>query len=163
MGKAYKSAPDADRVAAHLISNVHDHLKQYPIRCVFQDEPDKDHGRSRLASIRKLTGLVSFLAGAPSLSGGLQESLDLDLPITYVEPEEMLLISVWEGGWNGLRDSQKLALIDHELCHARVKEDEKGNVVLMMVGHDIEEFYAVAERNGDWLGELALLTNAVGV
>jgi len=55
-------------------------------------------------------------------------------------------------------DAQRLALIDHELCHAEValedndepKVDTKGRTVYRIRKHDIEEFSSVVARHGIW-------------
>lgn len=156
MSKSYKAAPDADRIAHELLSDVHDHLAEFPVRCIFQDEPDKIKGREALATIRKLGGLQAFLAGSVELQG-LQECLDLDLPAEFSEPRDILLICIWHLGWTRLTADQKMALIDHELCHARTVEDEKtGDRRVVIVGHDCEEFFSVIHRHGDWKGEIAM-------
>lgn len=57
---------------------------------------------------------------------------------------------------------KKLALVDHELCHATrakdkngfAKTDERGRPVWRMRGHDVEEFRCIVERHGVWKGDL---------
>src|SRR5204862_7663288 len=54
------------------------------------------------------------------------------------------------------------ALIDHELCHAAVKYDAKGEpatdargrVVYRLRKHDLEEFSAIGARYGCWKGDI---------
>lgn len=62
-----------------------------------------------------------------------------------------------------MSDEQRRALLDHELCHAEVKlddrtsepvHDERGRKVYRMRKHDIEEFSAVVERNGIYKRDL---------
>lgn len=59
--------------------------------------------------------------------------------------------------------ARKLALVDHELCHAAVsyneetgepKYDERDRPVFRIVKHDIEEFRAVVARHGCYKGDL---------
>lgn len=57
---------------------------------------------------------------------------------------------------------KKLALIDHELCHAALAEDkdgdprydERGRRVFRVRKHDIEEFHAVVSRHGTYKRDL---------
>lgn len=55
-------------------------------------------------------------------------------------------------------DTQRRAVLDHELCHASVKLDdqgapeidERGRVTYRIRKHDLEEFASIAERYGCW-------------
>lgn len=57
---------------------------------------------------------------------------------------------------------KKLALLDHELCHAaravdedgEPKIDSKGRPVWRVRGHDIEEFTEIVHRRGTWKRDL---------
>jgi hypothetical protein len=69
-------------------------------------------------------------------------------------------------------DEQRLALLDHELCHATVKLDSKtlepvidvkGRKVWRTVKHDIEEFSAVVSRHGLYKRDLERFFRAVKV
>lgn len=62
-----------------------------------------------------------------------------------------------------MTDEQRIALLDHELCHAapmlddRTQEqvvDERGRKVWRMVKHDIEEFGAIVQRHGLYKADL---------
>ena len=53
--------------------------------------------------------------------------------------------------WEALKEPERLAALDHELCHCAPKEDENG----MWTGweirhHDVEEFAEIIERHGLW-------------
>jgi hypothetical protein len=52
--------------------------------------------------------------------------------------------------WRFLSESQKKALVDHELCH--FTRDEDGYYTK---DHDVAEFCAVLERHGLWMDDLA--------
>lgn len=64
---------------------------------------------------------------------------------------------------------QKDALLDHELCHATVKEDafgdpvrdERDRIVYRMRRHDLEEFACIAERYGVWKRDLEKFAQAL--
>jgi hypothetical protein len=81
------------------------------------------------------------------------EMVDLDFVI-------LLNKEVWQS--LGFTEEKKLALVDHELCHAaRVedefgaqKEDERGRLVWRVRKHDIEEFQDVVKRHGCYKRDL---------
>jgi Putative phage metallopeptidase len=154
MSKKFMAAPDADRIAAELLSTVHADIAEFPVRCIFQEEADKKLNHVVLANVRKLSGLNAFLAGSVAIEG-LQDSLDLDLAITFQEPRELILIMVAHGRWQSLTDAQRVALIDHELCHVVCVTNEDGETHPKIIGHDVEEFHAIIHRHGDWKGEVA--------
>lgn len=64
------------------------------------------------------------------------------------------------GFWTDLKvtHEQRRALLDHELCHAGVTYDqrgepvvdERGRTVYRIIKHDLEEFSQVVERYGIW-------------
>ena len=51
-----------------------------------------------------------------------------------------------------LTEKQRLALIDHELCH--IVRDVDSDSGFSMRSHDIEEFAAVVERHGAWKADV---------
>ena len=53
--------------------------------------------------------------------------------------------------WADCTERQREAIIDHQLYHFAVSEDEE----LEMVGHDVEEFDAVLRKHGSWEEGLA--------
>lgn len=65
---------------------------------------------------------------------------------------------------------QRAALLDHELCHAGVRiddrtgepvTDERGRTVYRLVKHDIEEFSAIVNRRGIWKRDIELFAAAL--
>jgi hypothetical protein len=66
-------------------------------------------------------------------------------------------------------DLQRRALLDHELHHAAVKYDERGEPVIDECGrqvfriraHDLEEFAAIADRYGCWKKDLECFAQAL--
>lgn len=73
----------------------------------------------------------------------------------FSNPADFFLISIWYEGWVNMTPEQRRALIDHELCHCIVEEDEEtGNTKLGMRGHDIEEFNEIVSRHGFWRPEV---------
>lgn len=73
--------------------------------------------------------------------------------------------------WNDIDFNQKkkLALLDHELCHAEIvldkmlepKYDERGRNIWRIRKHDIEEFKAVVERHGCYKKDLENFAKAL--
>lgn len=79
---------------------------------------------------------------------------------------------VWNcGEWpNTFTTEKKIALLDHELCHAApvVKKetgepsyDERGRRIWRTVKHDIEEFTAVVSRHGTYKKDLEAFAKAL--
>ena len=103
-------------------------------------KPDKD-GHLVLGQCVKVTDLQ-------------HEMVDLDFVI-------LLNKEIWMSP--DFTDDKKLALMDHELCHAapawdetndQQKLDEKGRPVWRLRKHDIEEFQDVVERHGCYKRDL---------
>lgn len=62
--------------------------------------------------------------------------------------------------WNLLTDSQRRALVDHELCHCGVKDPGADEPEWTLRAHDIEEFKAVIERHGFWKSDVREFSEA---
>jgi hypothetical protein len=66
-------------------------------------------------------------------------------------------------------DLQRDALLDHELCHATVKEDKFGDplrderhrIIYRIRKHDLEEFACIVERHGLWKRDLETFAQAL--
>jgi hypothetical protein len=142
---SYTSAPVAARIAEHLIGRHHTHLLETPILYVFQDTAAVSKGRIVLAKARKVSGLNAFLAALAA--GDTVDDPDHDYTFFVME--------IAADRWAGLTDGQRQALVDHELCHFAVGEDEDtGAAILWIRGHDVEEFTGVVERHGLWSPDL---------
>ena len=71
--------------------------------------------------------------------------------------------------WVRFDAKQKLALVDHELCHARPdlgntgaqKTDERGRLVWRHRKHDIEEFREIVQRHGCYKADLEEFAKAI--
>jgi len=72
--------------------------------------------------------------------------------------------------WDAFSEEQRLALVDHELCHAAAsldeqtgdqKEDERGRKVWRIRKHDIEEFREIVERHGCYKSDLEQFAEAI--
>jgi translation initiation factor 2 beta subunit (eIF-2beta)/eIF-5 len=92
-----------------------------------------------------------------------------DLQRELVDYDFVIVLNkeVWDDPEFG-RD-KKLALLDHEMCHAaRVidddgekKIDSKGRPVWRTRGHDIEEFREIVDRHGIWKRDLEKFAEAI--
>lgn len=84
------------------------------------------------------------------------------------DPDRLLhkkdfVISLNHKSWQMMDESQRMAVIDHELTHCQVdleqdgetvKVDSVGRIVYRIRGHDVEEFGEVVSRNGLYLPAL---------
>ena len=74
---------------------------------------------------------------------------------------------VWQE--SAFDDKKKMAILDHELCHATVSlnkdlertNDEKGRTCYRLRRHDIEEFRSVVEHHGCYKADLAKFAEAL--
>lgn len=72
--------------------------------------------------------------------------------------EFRFIIELADEVWEDLDIAHKRALIDHELCHCTREEDDKGEIVYAIRGHDVEEFNEIVERHGHWTESLLSFT-----
>lgn len=92
--------------------------------------------------------------------GQAKKGSDLDRELHEHDFVILLNHEAWNQG--GLNEKQKIALIDHELCHCEVamdsngetKFDEQGRTCYRIRKHDIEEFKDVVSRHGVYTREL---------
>lgn len=136
---SYRPAPEIEAIAVDIISDVDEYsaLANVEVRYVWRDPAATSKGRVVLGKARKITGLNAVLASAH----------DPDLGLFVIE--------IAEDTWLHLTLDQQRALVDHELAHLYVGfDDETGEMVLSIVGHDVEEFHSVVRRHGTWRPEL---------
>jgi hypothetical protein len=92
--------------------------------------------------------------------GKCKKASDLDRELAAYDFIILLSRAFWLD--DRIQDAQRIALLDHELCHAAVKlddnghpmEDEKGRTVYRMRKHSIEEFTEIVQRHGCYKGDL---------
>ncbi len=148
----YYEAPEVESIANELIAKYHQHLIDFSvkIRYVFVDKTPKSKGKETWGTCRKVSGLNAFLEGVAT------DGSDPFFVITISEPV-----------WDVLPDDKRIALVDHELCHAwaeakQQKDDadddsdlETDNPVKLSVKtHDLEEFSCIVRRHGLWREEI---------
>jgi predicted metallopeptidase len=137
----YKAAPEVREIAENLIPKYHQHLVDFDVKLeyVFIDKTPKSKNSEVWGTCRKVSSLNAFL-------GNGQDGSDPFFVITISEPV-----------WDVLPHDKRVALVDHELCHAWAeasqKEDSDGSedvVKLSVKTHDLEEFCCVVRRHGFW-------------
>ena len=99
--------------------------------------------------------------------GKCKRASELDRELAPYDFVILLLESFWTN--EVVEDQQRDALLDHELCHATVKEDKfgdpaidpHGRVIYRLRKHDLEEFVCIADRYGTWKRDLELFAQAL--
>lgn len=125
-------APEVEAIAESLIEEIdrHGDLAKARIEYVFIDKAPKSKGRQVWGRARKINGLSAHLAATVR-------------PARFREPVPFFVVEISHDIWRALDERQRRALVDHELCHLWVDEDDDGELVLGTAGHDVEEFCGV--------------------
>ena len=123
-----KAKPEMVKMCQKLIEKHHEHLDGAKIAIICKDKASKKQGKTILAT-----------ASLPSKK--IRPLLDDDYHF---------IICVALDAWEVLEDKQRLALMDHELCHCHFSED--GDPII--VAHDLEEFGCIIVRHGLWRGDI---------
>lgn len=137
MATQYIPAPDVKEIAEKLIKEHHPDIAEFRMEFVFVDKTPNKGGKEVWGTMRKVSALPAYLAAD-----------DKDQADGYTEPFFVMVIS--KPIWENLPDDKKVALVDHELCHAGVKTDKDGNPKPHIIPHDLEEFTAIVKRHGLW-------------
>jgi hypothetical protein len=130
---AFEEADQVRAIGTVLVQTIHKHLAEARIRFLFVEGMERPD-RIILGKCARSQPIVSFLAG-------------VDFVITVN----------WEA-YGTLTPEQRIALIDHELCHAGI--NEKGKWVVL--SHDIEEFRPIIRRWGFWKSDVEAFAAEVG-
>lgn len=140
-------APEVAAIAEELIPKYHQHLLDFSVRMryLFVDKTPKSGGMEIWGTCRKISGLNAYLEG---------ENPDGD---------PFFVITISKDIWDVLPQDSRIALVDHELCHASAeakqqKDDGESNedmetdnpVKLTIRPHDLEEFSCIVRRHGLW-------------
>lgn len=133
----YRHAAEVEEIAGKLIAEHHTDLAGQTIRYVFREKATTSRGAAVLGKARKISGLNAALV---SLVG--RDEVD--------DPAQFFVIEIAEDAWSALNKDQRVALVDHELCHFATDEDSEGNQRLILRPHDLEEFTQVVDRHGLW-------------
>lgn len=156
MTAKFRHAPEVQAIAEVLIAEHHQHLDGWRIEYLFRDKAPKSSGRLVLGRARVKRGLDAFLARGQLLvvsgdgeisSARMEDERPIDPPPFFVME---ISLDTWgediDGVRWGLSDEQRVALVDHELCHFQVTEDGEPK----LRSHTVEEFADVVKRHGLW-------------
>lgn len=144
MGTKYCPAPEVKKIAEELIPKYHSSLHKYQprIEYVFVDKTPKNKGKDIWGTMRKVDSLPAYLA-TPQ-----------DAQNEEIEPFFVMTIS--RPVWDILNEETKVALVDHELCHAYCPDDNDGPTKLCIIPHDLEEFACIVKRHGMWTEDVKI-------
>lgn len=124
----FTTAEQPAAIGAVLVSTLHRHLAGAQIGYVFREDISS-HDKTTLAKASKAGSKLGFFTG-----------LDLCIDVNHT-------------AWLTLSSEQRVALIDHELCHFGLEETDKGEKYVLL-SHDVEEFGAIVSRWGLWKSDL---------
>lgn len=99
--------------------------------------------------------------------GKCKKASDLDRELAAFDFVILLSRLFWRN--DAVADKQRRALLDHELMHAAVKHDDRGEparderdrIVYRIRKHDLEEFSAIVERYGTYTRDLETFAAAL--
>jgi hypothetical protein len=140
---SYSYAPQVRQIAERLIPEHHRDLidnGDVRIEYLFRDEGAKRNGKTVWGTASKVGGRNAFLA-VPKDEAPMSDPTDCDV-------EAFFVVEIAHDVWQVLSPKQRVALVDHELCHLVCALDDKGDIKLSLVGHDIEEFESIINRYG---------------
>ena len=126
----YEPASEVEKIARELIGQYHSHLVEAVIHYLFRKGPWTAQNRETWGKASKVTGVNHYLTGFD------------------------FIITISRDVWDELNESQRKALVDHQLEHCNKDTDSKGNPKFNIVGHDIEDFVSVICRHGFWTPDL---------
>jgi hypothetical protein len=114
-----------EKIALDLIRQYHTHLVNAKIAYLYINKDITVRGKKAVATAEKCGPKTKALSG-----------YDFIVTIVYEK-------------WNQLEDKQKYAILDHELCHCWVEDnDQTGETRFRILPHDFEDFGDVLKRHG---------------
>lgn len=129
---------ELEDLAKTLIPKYHDSLINAKIAYLFINKPMTKGGQNVIATAEKCSKKVKVLC-------------DKDFIITAAYPT-----------WRELSDIQKTAVMDHELTHCMVDDDEEtGEMKTKIVNHDFSDFLQILEKYGLFKEDLVALGRVV--
>lgn len=145
----YWKSDEVRDIADELIAQFHPHLAGESIIYLFRSQHAEENGKIVLGKAKRVSGLNAYLANRESLE---EMNGPNDDPAVKVEAQPILLMEIAYDAWVTLNATQRIALVDHELCHF----GKDG-----MRAHDVEEFREVIDRHGLWRPEIELLAATI--
>ncbi len=147
MATEYREAPEVERIGTSLIRDFHSRLRDCKIRYLLRFGEWRKGGKECWSATTLLSGATQHVAS------------DVDA-----------IVQINGEAWEALRESQRVALVDHELTHLEVNTTGAGDIIhnpqtgrpmLRSVSHDVEEFASVIERHGLWRPDLEMAAEAI--
>ena len=135
MSDKWKAGPEVQEQINHLIGNFHPHLAQISneIVVIFKEKCSRKGGRPILGKTSKAPAILSVLG----------------------EHEYEFVIELGADCWNNLKDNERFALLDHQLCFIGGEEDEKtAEYKYFLTTPDVYYFSEEEERHGNWRTEI---------
>jgi len=133
----YIEAPEVEKIARELIPRHHSHLVEANIKYEFRTDAWLSKGRFVLGKTEKASDKLRFRTGY-----------------------DFFIVVNWQA-WDQMTTKERLALVDHELCHCgRGLDDDFGNPSWTLEDHDFTEFASVVSRHGMWNTDLRRLQHA---
>jgi len=125
-------------MANQLIAKHHPHLADAKMAYLWRNKPLMESGQAVFAKAKKITGEMHALCD-----------------------KEFLIVIVYPM-WNDLKEEEKWAILDHELTHCFVDEDEEGERVCKILPHDFSDFGEIIVRHGLY-GNLKVIAEAMKI
>lgn len=152
------------KVTVQLLKRMHAGEVTQPYQ-ILEDLLETVHGELQDAKFA-IAWRLGWRADANGLLrlGQCRKRSDLDRELDAFD----FVILLNKEAWPTLNDKQKLALIDHEMCHAQIvmdtdgeaKYDDRNRLVCRIRKHDVEEFQQIVDRHGCYTQELSKIAQA---
>ena len=137
----YDHAESVEKIAKDLIRNYHSYLATQSIAYLFKNREMFSKGRCVLATAEKTSAKVKALS----------EPAGYDFVIIVSYPT-----------WLNLTSKQRSAVVDHELTHCFVEEnDDTGEATTKILPHDVDEFEEIIRRHGLYKKDLERLGRVI--
>lgn len=131
-GETIQEAQQFGAIAALLIQALHPRIRSIRFAYLYRESLERG-GEIKLATVGKASAKIRFLTNF-----------------------EFIIDVNWKA-WRELTGPQRLALVDHELCHC--DRDENGHAILLP--HDVEEFGSIIKRWGLWRPDVVTFAQAM--
>lgn len=126
---SYRDAQQPAALGRVLVCSVHRHLRNREIGYLYRQKMERN-GKTVLGKASKVGSKLAYFS-----------SLEFLIEINWT-------------AWAGLTARQRIALVDHELCHLGIEDTDEGEK-LVMIPHDLEEFGGIVQRWGLWQPDVA--------
>lgn len=142
--------PEGERIAQELIDNYHPHLQYFGIAYLFKPAKAAENTQNteERPKRRGRKPQKVWIAKCALVNARYRILFARDYQFIITADQEI---------WDELSEAQRIAVMDHELCHAVT--DEEGNPKIRR--HDLEEFRSVVARHGMYLADIQAFAEAL--